>query len=118
MAWERRGKSGAYYYRSVRRDGRVTKRYLGKSTAAHQAAEEAAAARASRNLGARRIVCEQAKTAAALQLAEQAETWSASLLEAVLLGAGFWRPNYGPWRKRRGSSGSKPKVARGGEGGA
>lgn len=34
MGWERRQRGGRYYYRSVRRDGRPRKVYLGKGKAA------------------------------------------------------------------------------------
>jgi len=103
MAWERRGKTTTYYYRSVRRDGRVRKQYLGQGPAAHKAAKEAAVERENREAGNRLISREAMKTALALQLTEQVEMFSRSLMEAVLLGAGFWRQNYGRWRKRRGS---------------
>ena len=40
MAWEQRG-THTYYYRSVRRNGRVTKEYLGTGLrAAHSAAQD------------------------------------------------------------------------------
>jgi hypothetical protein len=103
MAWERRGKTATYYYRSVRRDGQVKKLYLGKGSAAHKAAKEAAIERANLEAGNQLISREEMKTATACQLSKQVETLSTCLMDAVLLGAGFWRQNYSRWRKRRGN---------------
>lgn len=103
MAWENRGKTGTYYYRSVRQDGVVRKLYLGNGPAAHEAANSAAIERGNRETSHRLISSEEMKTATARQLSKQTETLSTILMEAVLLGAGFWRQNYSRWRKRRGN---------------
>jgi len=47
MAWEQRGPQ-TYYYRSIRRHGRVTKDYLGTGPLAEFCAAEDAARRAQR----------------------------------------------------------------------
>ena len=102
MAWEKRGKTGQYYYRSVRNNRRVIKEYLGKGPAAQQAAEQVLADKESRAAERRLIAEEINNTATANQLADELDAASSMLVEAVLYAAGYWRQNYGPWRKRRG----------------
>lgn len=101
MAWEARANTtNEYYTRTLHRDGRVVRVYLGRGPAAQQAA---------RIDELRRQVREHER---ATRLAEQVE-WQACVLpiaefcasvddmmQAALLSAGFYRPCRRPWMKR------------------
>ena len=101
MAWEQRGSSGRYFYRSVREpSGGVRKEYLGKGKRAEQAARQIAEAQAQREAEKLAIQREQLRTAKAKQLTVELEDLSTSLLEATLLAAGYWRGrDYRRWRR-------------------
>ena len=97
MAWELRP-GGRYYYRSVRRAGRVRKVYLGRGAAAELAAQLAAEAKARR-------AAEAAAARAELALFGPLETAVADLdaacklaVEATLMVAGYRRVDYA-WRR-------------------
>jgi hypothetical protein len=48
MAWERRRRGGLYYTRTLRREGKILRQYVGTGAAAEAAAAEDAARRAAR----------------------------------------------------------------------
>ena len=103
MAWERRGTAGPFYYRSVRRGGRVVKQYFGKGSTAQQAAQEDEQRRAAREQERRAIVAEMAQDQSIRLMTNDFEEETKLLTEASMLAAGYRRTNYGPWRKQRGN---------------
>ena len=99
MAWEQRG-AQTYYYRSVRRHGRVTKDYLGTGPLAELSAAEDAERQAQRHTEAESWRQEQAALDA---LAQQIDAWwdmSMVLLKATLYTEGYYQHDRGTWRKR------------------
>ena len=99
MAWEQRGPH-AYYYRSVRRHGHVTKDYLGIGPLAELSAAEDAARRTQRQTEAEAWHQERAALDA---LDRQLDTyWNAAtlLLKATLYAEGYYQHDRGAWRKR------------------
>jgi hypothetical protein len=99
MAWEQRG-SHTYYYRSVRRNGRVTKEYLGTGPLAALSVAADAQRQAQRQAEAEAWRQEQAALDA---LDQQIDAWwdtGAVLLKAILYTEGFYQHDRGTWRKR------------------
>src|SRR6266511_6019418 len=99
MAWEQRG-SQTYYYRSIRRNGHVTKEYIGTGPlAALYAAEDA-----------ERQVQQQAEAEAwrqawtALEAIDtQLDAWwdaGSMLIKVTLYTEGYYQHDRGAWRKR------------------
>lgn len=102
MAWERRGKSGSYFYRSVRTPEGVRKVYLGKGQEARLEAERIAASKAAQKAEKMALQAEQLKTSEAEQLTRELEELSTLLMDATLFAAGYWQGrDYRKWRKRR-----------------
>ena len=100
MAWEARH-GRPYFYRSVRRCGRVVKEYWGRGPEAALAAALDAGARAKKRAEAeavRRLVDDSGAADAAT--AEAAEM-TTRLFHAALASAGYRRHARGTWRKRR-----------------
>jgi hypothetical protein len=100
MAWDTR-RGHRYYYRSVRRGGRVVKEYLGTGRVAELSArlddltrERRAIERQDR--AAERARCEvlEAQTLELIQLTD-------ALVAATLTVAGYHRHDRGAWRRRR-----------------
>lgn len=103
MAWERRGQSGSYFYRSIRTPEGVRKVYLGKGEKANLEAERIAASKAVLEAERMALQSEQMKTSQAAQLTRDLDEFCTLLLEASLLASGYWRGrDYRQWRKRRG----------------
>ena len=99
MAWEQRG-SQTYYYRSVRRNGHVTKAYVGTGPLAAWSAAEDAARQAQRQAEAK--AWRQAR-AALDALDRQMDAWwdvSTVLLKGILYAEGYYQHDRGAWRKR------------------
>jgi hypothetical protein len=99
MAWEQRG-SHTYYYRSVRRNGRVTKDYLGTGPLAELYAAKDVERQAQRQAEAEAWRQEQAALDA---LDQQIDAWwdmGTVLLKATLYTEGYYQHDRGPWRKR------------------
>src|SRR5262245_10650332 len=99
MAWEQRGPQ-MYYYRSIRRHGRVTKDYLGTGPLAEFSAAEDAARRAQRQAEAATWRQEQDALDA---LDRQIDAWwdrSTVLLKATLYIERYYQHDRGEWRKR------------------
>jgi hypothetical protein len=99
MAWEQRG-TQRYYYRSVRRNGHVTKDYMGTGPLAEICAAEDAERQAQRQAEAEAQHQEQAARDA---LDRQIDAWwdmSTVLLKATLYTEGYYQHDRGAWRKR------------------
>jgi hypothetical protein len=99
MAWEQRG-SHTYYYRSVRRNGQVTKDYLGTGPLAALYAAEDAERQAQRQAETEAWRQERAALEA---LDRQIDGWwdaSTVLLKATLYIEGYYQHDRGEWRKR------------------
>ena len=101
MAWERRGGTGRYYSRSLRRDGRVVRQYVGGGDVGETAAAADRDRRATRDaereamrltLGRLAEVDRQVAV-----LCEAAETAT----RACLLLGGYQRHDRGQWRRKR-----------------
>jgi hypothetical protein len=100
MAWERRG-NRSYYYRSVRRGGRVVKEYFGTGRVAELCAqldgltlERRAIERQDRAAERDRSAALEARTLELIQLTDV-------LVAATLMVAGYHRHDRGTWRRRR-----------------
>jgi hypothetical protein len=103
VGWEQRGKSGnRYYYRSVRREGRPVKLYVGAGIAAKLAEDIDAGRRRQREAEECALLEEIQRTSEPRSLMIRLEEITRLLMEGTLLAAGFHRPNFGPWRRRRG----------------
>ena len=102
MGWERRGSAGPYYYRSLRRGGRVVKQYCGFGSRGELAAKEDAERRAAQAAKQQAVREEMRTMQPAVALTSNVATDANLFLEAVLLTSGLHRNNYGPWRARRG----------------
>lgn len=104
MAFERRGKSGGTYFYLTVRDaatGNVRKTYLGRGGRATAAADAIARRRDRREADRRAVRVARDASRAAGELTAELDAAATVLMEAALLAAGFQRPNYGPWRRRR-----------------
>jgi hypothetical protein len=104
MAWETRRGGRRYYYRSVRRGGRVEKEYLGGAPWVDAAARLEEMDRERREWERFEQRAEEERLAAAT--APLAEFCAAvELLARVeLLAAGYHRHDRGAWRRRRGET--------------
>jgi hypothetical protein len=99
MAWEQRG-SQTYYYRSVRRNGHVTKEYIGTGPLAALYAAKEAERQAQRQAEAEAWRQERAALDA---LDQQIDAWwdmDTVLLKATLYTEGYYQHERGEWRKR------------------
>jgi hypothetical protein len=101
MAWEKRDVGQAYYYRSVRRDGKVVKVYYGGGTAGRLAAEADARRRAERRAAAAAARASEAHLAALMLLNAVLSERCQRLAAASLLAAGYRRPARHNWRAWR-----------------
>jgi hypothetical protein len=97
MAWERHG-GRSYYYRSVRRDGKVVKAYYGTGPVGRLAAEVDALRRAEQRAEAAARQARRDRLDAALTLTRDLGGGCEVLAAATLLVAGFPRPSRHPWR--------------------
>jgi hypothetical protein len=103
MSWSTRGER-AYEYRSVRRSGRVTSRYLGGGIPAESAQLFRwldASRRAERAAEQAAWLAERDQLQAAERLTIEADEAYRELSEAALYATGHHRPSRGRWRKRR-----------------
>jgi hypothetical protein len=99
MAWEQRG-SQRYYYRSIRRNGHVTKDYVGTGPLAALSAAEDAERQAQRQAQAEDWRQEQAALEA---IDTQLEAWwdlGTVEIKATLYTEGYYQHDRGTWRKR------------------
>lgn len=101
MAWEKRKRGGAYYYRSRRVAGRVVKEYVGRGPLADLAAAWAEEDRAARLAA---LEADRRRRAELDDVAQQVgEVCQAvdDVAAAWLTLAGYHRHDRGAWRKRR-----------------
>ena len=103
MAYESRGASGRYLYWSYRDPvtGRVKKKYLGRGAAAEAFAHARTRDRHRREADRLAVETVRDDLRALDDLTAGRDAAVTLLLEATLLAAGYYRPNYGPWRRRR-----------------
>ena len=106
MSWETRN-GIRYYYTAKKVNGRVTKAYFGRGPLAELAAGLDAEARRRRIAEAEALRAERMSLEPIDRLTDELDRACARLLEATLLAAGYWRPNYG-WRRRRTHSTTSP----------
>ena len=99
VAWELRNKR-RYFYRGVRRDGKVAKVCLGAGDAARHAAEKDAAKQAKRAQDQAEVAAIQAAVVGVDQLMADVHEGLAVLTEAALLVQGFHQ-HHGQWRRCR-----------------
>jgi len=92
MGWVRRGKR-KYYYRSRWVDGRVVKEYVGSGPEAEAEAKKAAQWR--------EFLRRVAEVEAILDRLDEVCNLAA---DAIMVAAGYYRHDRGPWRKRRDSN--------------
>ena len=100
MSWEKR-RGQLFYYRAYREGDRVIKKYVGRGPAAMAAAAEDAARRTER---AAEQQAERKRRQVDSIVQEQIAgvgDGADALVSAVLLAAGFHRPQRKSWRKRR-----------------
>ena len=104
MAFESRKVGGTKYLYLSARDpatGKVKKRYVGtgpKAEAAAAALEARQKRRVDERLAVERMRSEHGAVDA---LMAELDAGATLVMEAALFAAGFHRPNYGPWRRRR-----------------
>src|SRR5262249_46469459 len=100
MAWERRG-GRDYYYRKVRRDGRVVSEYLGGGPIGKCAADLLSAEREEREAGRRGGRARRAELGASDRGLDARVRQARQLAAEALASAGYHRHG-GEWRRRRG----------------
>jgi hypothetical protein len=100
MAWEERGQQ-TYYYRSVRRDGRVTKEYYGAGPVGQFAAGVDALRRAERAAVGDAARAARIRLDEAVALINDLCRGCEVLAVGALLAAGFHRPSRHSWRRWR-----------------
>jgi hypothetical protein len=100
MGWEKRH-GGTYYYRPVRRAGRVEKEYFGNGVAARAAAWLDAEAGRLRRSEAETLRGWRDRLAPLDGAAAALDGACRLMLEATLISAGYHRQNYCEWRRRR-----------------
>jgi hypothetical protein len=97
MAWEKR-RERAYFYRSVRRNGKVKKQYYGTGPTGRLAANADALRRAERVAAEQAHRAEKDQLDVAVRLTHDLSRCCDLLAAAALLAAGFHRPCRHPWR--------------------
>jgi len=100
MAWETRS-GRPYFYHSAKVDGRVVKDYVGTGPVAELAARLEARDRRRRRESAEALEADRARVAPADAASAALDVVVDDLVAASLLAAGYHRPNYAPWRRRR-----------------
>ena len=100
MAWVKRGEK-AYFYRSVRREGRSEKVYYGGGPTAQFAAATDALHRAEHKAEMEALKAQKDQLDAALAMTRSLGEGCELLTAAALLTAGYHRPRRHSWRKWR-----------------
>jgi hypothetical protein len=98
MGWERRG-GHAYFYRTVRVNGRLSREYYGRGPEAARAAAVQALRRAARQAAAEARRVEGERWAAVVEAARPLDDLAALLVSASLVAAGYHQ-HQRTWRKR------------------
>lgn len=103
MGWEPKGNRGdRYYYRSLRINGRPTKRYIGRGRVAEMAARLVEQAQAARLAQREAIRAEQLQLAVADRALRELQRTLKTLVEATLIALGYYCHHRGEWRSRSG----------------
>lgn len=102
MAWETRARGGRYYTRSVRKDGRVHREYVGTGRTAELIAQLDADDRADRHHERRDVAQHRAASEAVEVTVDELDALVDTLVGIEFVCAGFHRHHRGNWRKRRG----------------
>jgi len=97
MAWEKRH-GRTYYYRSVRRAGKVQKHYFGAGLAGGIAANTLARQRAQRQVAEQAWKQQQVVLDGADKLTERMYDWGQLLVDASLHAAGYHRHRRHAWK--------------------
>ena len=100
MAWETRG-NRSYYYRSVRRSGRVVKEYVGAGVVATLGARLDELARERRAIERQDRVAERDRYEGLETQTLELIRITDALVAATLTVAGYHRHDRGAWRRRR-----------------
>jgi len=102
MGWDRkqRGSSSGYYYRSVRRNGKPVKIYLGRGPEAEQAAAGVERARQARQAAQAAVAAEHLRLAGADACLAEVHRVVKLLFRAVLFSSGYYYLHKGTWRRR------------------
>jgi len=100
MGWEYRGAAGPYYTRSLRRDGRVVREYLGCSDGARILAALDDADREERAEARARQLEERGEALAVEAALAELNGATELLMREALKGAGYHR-HRGQWRRKR-----------------
>ena len=101
MAWEKRG-GRRYYYRSVRRGGRVFKEYVGTGPLAEATAQRDEEDRRKREEEAQAWKEEARRMEELVTPIEELCDAAEALARAAFVAAGYRQHNRGEWRMRRG----------------
>ena len=102
MAWETRARGGRYYTRSVRKDGRVHREYIGTGPTAELIAAVGALEHAQLR-DERAAVVRQRQSVERVEAAvDDIDIMVETMTRLELVCAGFHRHHRGAWRKRRG----------------
>jgi hypothetical protein len=99
MSWETRKGQGAYYTRSTRKNGRIVRKYLGRSEVAQLIAWFEAEDRNDRDAAAAAWRAQKARDAALDQLIADVIALTETLATGALLNAGCYQHHRG-WRRR------------------
>lgn len=98
MGWDKQ----LYYTRSIRKNGRITREYVGGGQIGHLAARFDLLARQARKSKRAEFVAEREGIYAIEAPVEEFSEMTDDILRAVLLAAGFHQHKRGEWRKKRG----------------
>ena len=99
MSWERR-KTGWFYYRAVKRHGKVEKTYIGAGAVGKAAAALVAEARWRRADEATALAAERDRLAGPLDAMAALDRACSRAIEAALTAAGYHSVDY-KWRRKR-----------------
>jgi hypothetical protein len=103
MSWETRSSGGRYYTRSIRRNGRVVREYLGTGELAEIFAEDDKLQREIRNAEAMQLTQERKRDQQIDQLLDLLGDHVDCLSKGVLIASGYHQHKRSEWRKRSGS---------------
>jgi hypothetical protein len=106
MSWDSKGPHGAYFYLSVREDGRVRKVYVGRGERAEELARQIQERRREQRAGREAREREEAQVADAEHALRELRDMASLLVQAVLVGEGLHKRR-GQWRRRRHASGRR-----------
>ena len=101
MGWEKRQSGAAYYTRSHRVNGRVTREYVGGGLIGELAAEMDTEERSERAAQMEAWRCEKAEIESHEKEIEEFSSNVEILARSALVAAGFHRHHRGEWRKKR-----------------